>query len=91
MTMEAAAKYLNKIPQAEASGWETFYNNYKKKVRMISVTKVSALILPQILILAWLVVIYKDLSQVQTLLLLLDGIFGIAVILNFKYKTKFLT
>jgi len=90
MTMEAVAKYLLKIPQKEASGWEDFYNDYKKRVRMISVAKVSALILPQILILIWLIIILKDLSQPQILLLALDGLLGLAVILNFKYKTKFL-
>lgn len=84
ITMEAMAKYLVSSG-SEDRGWEGFWGDFKLKIRLASVIKTTALILPQLVMLVWLS-FYVDLTQPQLLILAFDWLLGVLILVNFRYK-----
>jgi hypothetical protein len=82
--MEALAGYLI-ASGTDDKGWEEYWGNYKLKIRLASVIKTTALILPQLVILVWLT-FYVELTQTQLLILAFNWLLGALVLVNFRYK-----
>ncbi len=87
ITMEALAKYLI-TSESQDKVWESVWDNYKKNIRLASVLKTTGLILPQILILAWLTINCSELNQLQKLVLAFDWLMGLLVLINFRFKIR---
>jgi len=93
-TLEAIAKYLNtdfkknlKIPK-ETIGWDDFYNEHKKQMRMASFLKVVPLLLPQLIPFLIIILSSAPISAKEFLLFWTDIVLFIIVIYNFRYKLK---
>lgn len=84
ITMEAMARYLV-VSGSDDKGWEEYWGNYKLKIRLASVIKTTALILPQLVILVWLS-FFVELNQPQLLILAFNWLLGVLILINFRYK-----
>ena len=89
MTMEAVARYIDEqlVPKMDGGfGWGKFWSDYKARVRLISFTKVLALILPIVSIFVWSILAWGDLTQPQKIVAVFNALLFFIGVVNFRYK-----